>query len=169
MKQLSMYECIEQPSMQGTATSASLGKPSAEAIASINPEPPQSETHQSNANERPTFVTEIIIAKERAHGFQMLLPMLTHLNQEKRWLAWVNPPAELIKSWRKDNEMHTNEIMVLRSDEQHSAMALARQALAAGTCHAVVTWTEQLGSEDFDALEQAASTGQSHGIVLRYR
>lgn len=114
-------------------------------------------------------VTEIIIAREKADSFQMILPMLNHLNQESRWLAWIDPPIELLKKWRNQSELDTGDIMVIRSDEKRSALELTQKALRAGTCHAAIVWTDNLNSSDFSALEAASAEGNSHGIVLRYR
>lgn len=118
----------------------------------------------------PANVTEIIIAKDKADRVQMLLPMLTHLNQDARWLAWVDPPIQLLKRWREQSDKLCNDdIMIIRSDANHSALELSQRALRAGTCHAVIVWTEHLSQEQFDALEQASAEGDSHGIVLRSR
>lgn len=114
-------------------------------------------------------VTEIIIAKNKADNMQLLLPMLTHLNNENRWLAWIDPPMELLKKWRSESNNDGRDIMVLRSDEGMSATAIAEKALAAGTCHAVILWTNGLNSSSFDKLEKASATGDSHCIVLRNR
>ena len=115
-------------------------------------------------------VTEIIIAKDKVDSIQLLLPMLTKLNQDKRWLAWIDPPIQLLKQWRKShNELATEEIMILRSSEQNSAFDLSKKALEAGTCHAVIAWTKVLNQTEFSQLEAASSTGHSHGIILRSR
>jgi len=115
-------------------------------------------------------VTEIIIAKDKVDSIQLLLPMLTKLNQDKRWLAWIDPPIQLLKQWRKNhNELATEEIMILRSSEQNSAFDLSKKALEAGTCHAVIAWTKVLNQTEFSQLEDASSTGNSHGIILRSR
>jgi len=115
-------------------------------------------------------VTEIIIAKDKADSIQLLLPMLTCLNQEKRWLAWIDPPIQLLKQWREThNELAMEEIMILRSSETNSAYELSKKALEAGTCHAVIAWTKVLNNEEFNQLELASSTGNSHGIILRSR
>lgn len=116
-------------------------------------------------------VTEIILSKDKAESVQMLLPMLTFLNQEKRWLAWIDPPTTLVKKWRErfgERDIESN-IMVLRSREGINALELSKRALEAGTCHAVVTWTDQLSSSGFSSLEQSSHQGNSHSIVLRYR
>ena len=121
--------------------------------------------HEPKAN-----VTEIIIAKGKADSVQMVLPMLTHLSQENRWLAWIDPPIQLLKQWKsKSKELNIGDIMVVRSTPHQTALELTKKALTAGTCHAVIVWTEQLGEDEFQKLEQASAAGNSHGIVLRYR
>lgn len=122
--------------------------------------------------DEPSFkanVTEIIIAKDKADSVQLLLPMLTKLNQEKRWLAWIDPPMELLKKWQQQSGNNGNDIMVLRSSSQHSAINLCEKALAAGTCHAVILWTDLLSNDAFSKIESASAKGDSHGIVLRAR
>lgn len=114
-------------------------------------------------------VTEVILPPGQVENFQLLLPMLTQLNQERRWLAWIDPPQELVSKWQTMHGIVASELLVLRSTRDYSAFELAERALEAGTCHAVVMWTSRLSSRDFGALEQASARGQSHGVILRTR
>lgn len=114
-------------------------------------------------------VTEIILPASQVENFQLLLPMLTQLNQERRWLAWIDPPQELLSKWQNVRGIITGEILVLRSSGDYSALALAEKALGAGTCHAVVMWTGKLGRRAFESLQKASAAGNSHGVVLRQR
>ena len=114
-------------------------------------------------------VTEIILPEGQVENFQLLLPMLTQLNQEKRWLAWIDPPQALVSKWQKMHGIVTGELLVLRSTAEYPARQLAEIALSAGTCHAVVMWTGKLGRAAFDSLQKAAAKGNSHGVVLRQR
>jgi len=115
-------------------------------------------------------ITEIIVTNSGTNPIEMILPMLTHLSQEKRWLAWVNPPRELCQTCRSQNvQLNIEEIMLLNPGTSHSSIELAEKALATGTCHAVVIWTDGLGSEDLRKLERASEKGRSHGIILRNR
>ncbi|SFM16784.1 cell division inhibitor SulA [Marinobacter zhejiangensis] len=114
-------------------------------------------------------VTEIILPEGQVENFQLLLPMLTQLNQEKRWLALIDPPAALVGKWQKMHGIVASELLVLRSTAEHSAQALAERALSVGTCHAVVMWTPKLGKGALDALRQSSALGDSHGVVLRQR
>lgn len=127
----------------------------------------------SNARSRPAKpagnVTEIILPEGQVENFQLLLPMLTQLNQEKRWLAWIDPPQSLVSKWQTMRGIVAGELLVLRSTPDHPAGELAERALSAGTCHAVVMWTRKLGREALASLEQASAQGNSHGVVLRQR
>ncbi|EON94059.1 SOS cell division inhibitor [Marinobacter lipolyticus SM19] len=114
-------------------------------------------------------VTEIILPEGQVENFQLLLPMLTQLNQEKRWLAWIDPPQALVSKWQKMHGIVAGELLVLRSTPDYPARQLAERALSAGTCHAVVMWTRKLGREALETLQKASAQGNSHGVVLRQR
>ncbi|XOZ33931.1 cell division inhibitor SulA [Halomonadaceae bacterium KBTZ08] len=114
-------------------------------------------------------VTEIILPEEQVENFQLLLPMLTQLNQEERWLAWIDPPAGLVSKWQQHHGIVQHQLLILRSSAQHSAEDLADKALSAGTCHAVVLWTSGLGRPGYNRLETASVRGHSHGVILRQR
>ena len=114
-------------------------------------------------------VTEIILPEGQVENFQLLLPMLTQLNQEKRWLAWIDPPQALVSKWQKMHGIVAGELLVLRSTPEYPAQELAQRALSAGTCHAVVMWTRKLGRAAFESLQKASAEGKSHGVVLRQR
>jgi cell division inhibitor SulA len=114
-------------------------------------------------------VTEIILPEGQVENFQLLLPMLTQLNQEKRWLAWIDPPQALVGKWQKMHGIVAGELLVLRSTTDYPARELAQRALSAGTCHAVILWTRKLGRAAFESLQKASAEGNSHGVVLRQR
>lgn len=118
----------------------------------------------------PAKVTEIIITTSKADAEAMLLPMLAHFNEGQRWVAWIDPPVQMLKDWQnRQGHASTENIMVLRSDSKKSAIALSEQALSAGTSDAVIVWSQGLSGGELKRLEQASSKGQSHCIVLRER
>lgn len=128
-----------------------------------------SDTVSGNKAEIGGNVTEIILPEGQVENFQLLLPMLTQLNQEKRWLAWIDPPQGLVAKWQTMHGIVATEILVLRSSSDYSALQLAERALGAGTCHAVVLWTGKLGRKAFESLQKASVDGRSHGVILRHR
>lgn len=123
---------------------------------------------ESSASPRAN-VTEIILPAEQVENFQLLLPMLTQLNREERWLAWIDPPAGLVQKWQQHHGIIQHQLLILRSSPQHSAEILAEKALSAGTCHAVVLWTTRLSRQKTRRLEEASVKGNSHGVILRQR
>lgn len=126
--------------------------------------PARPEEHGAEGN-----VTEIILPAGQVENIQLLLPMLTQLNQERRWLAWIDPPQGLVNKWQHLHGIVAGEILMLRSSPEYPALELAERALGAGTCHAVVMWTPGLSRRAFDALHQASAKGRSHGVILRQR
>lgn len=161
MKQLSIYETDYLADLN----THQLASSPIQLSSGYDSQPRETAKPEHKAN-----VTEIIIAKDKVDSIQILLPMLTKLNEEKRWLAWIDPPIQLLKHWRKThNELATEEIMILRSGGAISAFELSKKALEAGTCHAVIAWTKGLNQDEFEQLEQASSHGNSHGIILRSR
>ncbi|TNC82073.1 MAG: LexA family transcriptional regulator [Oleiphilus sp.] len=175
MKQLSMYD----QTLGSTASVADTTLPELAAFHTLETAPEAkrdsglsyaSDAPDCQPEPIPANVTEIIIAKDKSDRVQMLLPMLTHLSQDARWLAWVDPPLQLLKRWREQaGNIRNDDIMIIRSDSRNSALELTQRALRAGTCHAVIVWTEHLSQDQFNALEQASAEGDSHGIVLRSR
>ena len=101
---------------------------------------------KSNTSAKEANVTEIIIAKSKSDSVQMLLPMLTRLNQEQRWLALIDPPSELLQRWKSERQAGLDEIMILRSSEQSTAINLCEKALATGTCHAAILWSQGISN-----------------------
>ena len=163
MKQLSIYETDYVNSLHHLAETSKPELNICKPTFTEQTSEPKQEIHEAN-------VTEIILTKDKANCIQLLLPMLTHLNQDHRWLAWVDPPIQLLKQWGQQHDTSaTEDIMILRSNNSHSAFELTEKALNAGTCHAVIVWTNKLNNEEFSKLEAASSKGDSHGIILRYR
>lgn len=164
MEQLSFNQNLAytQPALQhslGAAAGRPTGHHAVASATSVNRSRPRTEGN----------VTEIILPEGQVENFQLLLPMLTQLNQEKRWLAWIDPPQALVSKWQKMHGIIAGEILVLRSTRDYPAQQLAERALSAGTCHAVVMWTSKLARGAFESLQQASAQGNSHGVILRQR
>ena len=114
-------------------------------------------------------VTEIVLQSSDFEQMTMLLPLLAQLSNDDRWFAWIAPPATLPKALLEAAGIDLNKVMLLQTDQGHSAYQLACQALKAGTCHAVISWPGALSDAELSGLEDAAHNGQSHGIVIRDR
>lgn len=124
-------------------------------------------TKQSTSNSGK--VTEIIMRDDELGNMPMLMPLLAQLSRDDRWFVWVAPPVVLPKALLADAGIDLSKVILLKPDENHSVYDLSRQALKAGTCHAVITWPGYLSDDELNDLEDAAREGASHGIVIRSR
>jgi len=112
----------------------------------------------------------LVVTDDEADHFAMLMPLLAQLSQDNRWLVWVDPPVSLPKEILLASGIDLNKVILLKTDDKHSTYDLARKALKVGTCHAVISWSGyHLSGDELCALEEAALTGKSHGIVIRRR
>lgn len=118
---------------------------------------------------RPGKVTEIIMRDDELSNMPMLMPLLAQLSRDDRWFVWVAPPVVLPKALLADAGIDLSKVILLKPDENHSVYDLSCQALRAGTCHAVITWSGHLSEDELNELEAAAHQGSSHGIVIRGR
>lgn len=114
-------------------------------------------------------LTEIITHDSNLSSMPLLMPLLAQLSRDDRWFAWVAPPALLPKTLLTDAGIDLGKVILLQPDSGHSVFDLARRALSAGTCHAVISWPGYLSEFELKALEQAAACGDSHGILIRGR
>ena len=114
-------------------------------------------------------VTEIIMQDDDLHNIPMLLPLLAQLSKDDRWFIWVAPPVMLPKALLMEAGIDLNKVILLNPNDKHSTYNLACQALSTGTSHAVISWPGYLTDDEFCGLENAAKTGDSHGIVIRRR
>lgn len=114
-------------------------------------------------------VTEIIVQNDDFNSMPMLMPLLAQLSNDDRWFVWIAPPVLLPKQLLLNAGIDLQKVILLNPDSKHSTFELAKQALSTGTSHAVISWPGFLSDEQLNELESAATTGQSHGIVIRRR
>ena len=129
----------------------------------------EQKTSVENGNALSGKITEIITSGEQTANLTMLLPLLATLSKDDRWFAWVSPPKNLPKALLAEAGIALDKIMLLYPDEHNTALQLAKKALSAGTCHAVISWNGDLSEHELANLEQSAKLGASHGIVIRRR
>lgn len=114
-------------------------------------------------------ITEIVTGSGELNDIPLLIPLLAQLSHEDRWFAWIAPPTNLPRSLLESAGIDLNKIILLYPDAQHSVLQLAKKALSAGTCHAVISWAEQISEHEIKNLEQSAKEGRSNGILIRRR
>jgi cell division inhibitor SulA len=114
-------------------------------------------------------IAEIVTRSGELDDMPLLMPLLVQLSHKDRWLAWVAPPSNLPRALLQDAGIDLNKVILLYPDAQHSALQLAKKALSTGTCHAVISWGEEISEHEIRNLELSAQQGCSNGILIRRR
>ena len=127
--------------------------------------------HQKSNSTKVDFgkITEIVTSSGELNDIPLLMPLLAQLSHEDRWFAWISPPVNLPRSLLQNAGIDLNKVILLYPDSQHSVLQLAKKALSAGTCHAVISWAEEISEHEIKNLEQSAQQGRSNGILIRRR
>lgn len=111
-------------------------------------------------------VTEILLHNSSVCLQPLLLPMIAGLSREDRWLVLINPPHDITREALEIAGACTRHILVLNTVSPDQAEPLCARALAAGTCHTVITWCSGTAPA-LDQLNQAAGQGDALGILVR--
>jgi cell division inhibitor SulA len=138
---------------------------------SLHPESECNKIHLKPPTSKTTYgkITEIVTQSGDLNDMPLLMPLLAQLSYENRWFAWISPPLHLPRSLLLDAGIDLKKVILLYPDEHHSVLQLAKKALSAGTCHAVISWAEDISEHEIKSLEQSAQQGCSNGILIRRR
>jgi cell division inhibitor SulA len=127
---------------------------------------------QSNPN---TGVTEVVLpgdieSRKSEAQLTMVLPMLAHLSHQAkdRWFSWIAPKG-ISKQILNDYGFDLSKVRLIHTRSEEETLWVLWQALAEGNSEAVVASPGRLTDKAFNSLEQAASYGNSQGLLIRYR
>jgi cell division inhibitor SulA len=113
-------------------------------------------------------ISEIILATDSALQPMYLLPILSQMSLDKRWLMWVADEPSISRNWLSSLGVDASEILHITS-EQNCLLEVCRKALAAGTGHLIIEWPGKISDHELEELENAAKQGNSHALLVRRR
>lgn len=120
-------------------------------------------------------LTEILTGHYGIGELQLLMPALAQLSREDDggdgrepcWIAWVAPPLQpyppALQQWGID----LSRLLIVRPKSADEVLWSAEQALASGTCAAVLLWPDRLDDQAGRRLQLAAEKGGSWAIAFR--
>lgn len=120
-------------------------------------------------------LTEILIGQYGIGELQLLMPALASLcveetvadNVEPGWIAWVAPPFQPYPPALQQYGIDLSRMLIVRPVGADEILWSAEQALASGTCAAVLFWPETLDDQASRRLQLAAEKGHSWGVAFR--
>lgn len=120
-------------------------------------------------------LTEILVEHYGVGELRLLMPALASLStedidgdyNEPGWIAWVSPPFQpyppALQQWGID----LSRMLVVRPKDSSEMLWSAEQALASGTCAAVLLWADRLDDQASRRLQLAAEKGNSWAVAFR--
>lgn len=120
-------------------------------------------------------LTEVLTARYGIGELRLLMPALARLSTddgapgaaEPGWIAWIAPPflpyPPALEQWGLD----LSRVLIVRPAGNDEMLWSAEQALASGTCAAVLLWPDRLSDQAGRRLQLAAEKGQSWAIAFR--
>jgi cell division inhibitor SulA/protein ImuA len=104
---------------------------------------------------------------DRAQGLSLLTPALARLARGPRWLAWIAPPHTPYAPALATAGVDPRRVLLVTPQRPQQALWATEQALAAGTCSAVLAWPEMLRFAELRRLQLAAERGDCLGVLFR--
>ena len=120
-------------------------------------------------------LTEILTEQYGIGELRLLMPALVRLSAEDTqsdygepgWIAWIAPPFQPYPPALMQCGIDLSRMLIVRPEDPAEILWSAEQALASGTCAAVLFWSEKLDDQASRRLQLAAEKGHSWGIAFR--
>jgi cell division inhibitor SulA len=113
-------------------------------------------------------ISEIILSTDSALQPIYLLPLLSQMSLDKRWLMWLADEPAINRDWVSALGIDASHVLHI-SAEPDCFHRVCCKALAAGTGHLIIEWPGQIDAEQLSELEEAARIGSSHALLIRRR
>jgi hypothetical protein len=110
-------------------------------------------------------LTELLIERPGIGELRFLLPALSQLAREDRWLAFIAPPYQLYVPSLAGSGIDPSRLVCVRTTVPQEQLWAAEQALRSNACAAVVMWPSQLDEKAARRFQLAAAEGRCFGVL----
>jgi cell division inhibitor SulA len=112
-------------------------------------------------------LVEIIVQGVYADPMDVLLPVLSGLSREGRWLAMVTPPHYARMRVNTHPAMDTASVLQINPHKGRSGLWTLESLMRAGHCRVVMAWPACRTELMEKRLARAATLGRSLGVLFR--
>ncbi|MGB5178686.1 MAG: hypothetical protein WBP44_08175 [Gammaproteobacteria bacterium] len=113
-------------------------------------------------------LVEIILPDAYCDALPLLMPALSRLSQQGRWIAMVNPTYPARAGMFTEAAINHDRVLQVNPHPGRSALWTAESLLYSGDCSVVMAWpncrTELMGKR----LQRSAAHGKALGILFSY-
>lgn len=91
--------------------------------------------------------------------------IVNFIRRDKRWIAVINP-SEMIKKMLNNVDLDTKQIIMVYPNDKTKSIDIVCRALACGNCAAVISKLDDISSNDYTRLKNAALNGDSIAYMI---
>jgi len=101
-------------------------------------------------------INEVVSADGINEQLEILIPTLTKLSQQGRWIVLVGAPKQGLKSLLEKHGIDSRHVLLVHPKDQVDALWAMEQALMSGNSSAVLGWPGEIDNRDLKRLQLAA-------------
>jgi len=109
-----------------------------------------------------------IRAKTSEDIFHLLLPLLSKLNSEKRWITLIAPPAEIDKKLFAYHGIDVSRVLLIHPRDAVDDTVTMNKALKNGNSGIVIYWTEKFAMRFAAQWRKSVKQGNCRGIIINH-
>lgn len=112
-------------------------------------------------------LTDILMARQGIGALRLLMPALSQLSHDDRWICWVAPPHVPYAPALMAAGIDLSRVLLVHPKAQQDGMWAVEQSLRSGNCGAVLAWPMLGDTSVLRRLQLAAEAGDALGFLFR--
>ncbi len=109
-----------------------------------------------------------IRAKTDDNIFHLLLPLLSKLNAENRWITLISPPSNVDKKLFAYHGIDVSRVLLIHPKGAVDDTVTMNKALKNGTSGIVIMWTDQLPQRYVAQWRKSVKQGNCRGVIVNH-
>ncbi len=107
------------------------------------------------------------ILNQGHQGLSLLLPLLSRLDGDGRWLTWIAPPHLPYAPALATQGVPLQQVLLVQDVSAEQRLWAAEQALKSAACAVVMLWPERMDIAQLRRLQLAAGQGDCIAVLFR--
>jgi len=109
-----------------------------------------------------------IRSKKEENILHLLLPLLSKLSSENRWITLISPPAHIDKKLFAYHGIDVSRVLLIHPKDAVDDTATMNKALKNGTSGIVIMWTDKLPMRFVAQWRKSVKQGNCRGVIVNH-
>ena len=100
--------------------------------------------------------------------FHLLLPILSKLNSENRWITLISPPSDIDKKLFAYHGIDVSRVLLIHPSCTSKDTVIMNKALKNGNSGIVIMWTDKLPKRFVAQWRKSVKQGNCRGVIVNH-